>query len=342
MTHKIVIVGDAYGEEDELADKPFLGAAGHLLDELLTAVGLSKEDCLITNVFLARPYKGDIKNFFLKRPAFKKLGKPSPFPAYGAYGFCQPELEHHVDALYKTIKEAKPNLIIALGSTALWALTGEHGIASYRGTILKSYTGHKTIPTYHPGAVLRDFSLRAAVFADLAKANKEAAFPEIKVKEKKIWIAEQVKDLDLFYNLFIKKSDAFAFDIETNFHRREITCISIAPTPNVSLVIPFALKDGTSYWTNEDDEVACLLWLYKLFRDASKKKIAQNALYDLFYLTDYGIFPLGPVEDTMLMHHTLQPELPKGLGYLASIYCNFPAWKMFRKTVQKDINKADD
>ena len=65
-------------------------------------------------------------------------------------------------------------------------------------------------------------------------------------------------------------------------------------------------------------------------------------MYDLSYIYDAGINVRGLIEDTMLMHHVLQPELPKSLGFLASIYCNNPAWKHMRTQKKKDVNKRDE
>jgi hypothetical protein len=68
----------------------------------------------------------------------------------------------------------------------------------------------------------------------------------------------------------------------------------------------------------------------------------QNGLYDMQYLLDtLDLRVLNVVHDTAIMQHTLQPELPKALGTLASLYLNEPLWKQMRESA-KDDNKADE
>ena len=67
-------------------------------------------------------------------------------------------------------------------------------------------------------------------------------------------------------------------------------------------------------------------------------KLGQNVIYDIQYSLEYGIFPNNVIEDTMLLHHALYPELPKGLAFLASVHTNSPAWKHMRK----ESNKRDE
>jgi hypothetical protein len=69
--------------------------------------------------------------------------------------------------------------------------------------------------------------------------------------------------------------------------------------------------------------------------DAAIRKLFQNGMYDIaFLLRSYGIRVYGCAEDTMLLHHALQPESLKGLGYLGSIYTDFGPWKSDRKHVE--------
>jgi hypothetical protein len=71
------------------------------------------------------------------------------------------------------------------------------------------------------------------------------------------------------------------------------------------------------------------------------RKIFQNALFDTNRLwRGYGVTFGGDIEDTMLMHHALQPESQKDLGFLGSVYTNEPAWKLMR-TREKDNFKKE-
>jgi hypothetical protein len=65
-------------------------------------------------------------------------------------------------------------------------------------------------------------------------------------------------------------------------------------------------------------------------------KILQNAIFDIqFMLSRYGIFMKGEIRDTMIGHSCMYPELPKGLGFLGSIYCGAQQY-------WKDMVKFDD
>jgi len=65
----------------------------------------------------------------------------------------------------------------------------------------------------------------------------------------------------------------------------------------------------------------------------------QNGLYDLQYILRMGLRPANCQADTMLLHHSLFPELQKGLGFLGSIYTNEASWKLMR---EQDSNKRDE
>ena len=68
--------------------------------------------------------------------------------------------------------------------------------------------------------------------------------------------------------------------------------------------------------------------------DIKIKKAFQNGLYDISFLwRAYGIRVMGAEHDTMLLHHALQPESLKGLGFLGSIYTDHGAWKQMRGKV---------
>ena len=74
---------------------------------------------------------------------------------------------------------------------------------------------------------------------------------------------------------------------------------------------------------------------------SSIPKLFQNGMYDLQYLLKMGLRPKALAEDTMLMHHSMFPELQKGLGFLGSIYTNESSWKLMRRK-RPDVEKSDE
>ncbi len=86
-----------------------------------------------------------------------------------------------------------------------------------------------------------------------------------------------------------------------------------------------------SYWPTHAAEV--LAWGFvRRVLGTTVPKVAQNGLYDINFLwTKYGIPVVNYEDDTMLLHHALQPESLKGLGFLGSVYTNESSWKLLNR-----------
>ncbi len=112
-----------------------------------------------------------------------------------------------------------------------------------------------------------------------------------------------------------------AFDIEVVNY--EVACISFSTSPEIGIVVPI-----TDRWT-EEEELHIWRAVQKLLGNPKTVKVAQNAIFDIhFLLTSTGIEVRGPIHDTMVGHSVMYTELPKGLGFLGSIYCGAQAfWK---------------
>ena len=333
---KIAIIGEAPGEVEDRTGIPFQGSAGVELKKMLSEAGLSFSDCSVLNVFEERPPKNNVLAFCKTKKEMPK-GYNTPFLQKGKY-VC-PEHLPHVERLHKELEELKPNLILALGNTACWALLGSVGITKLRGTICASQWG-KVLPTFHPAAVLRQWEYRPIVLFDLLKAKREMEYPEIRLPKRSIWINPTLVDLEDFKPHLVN-ADIIAFDIETR--GKEISCISFAPSPDLAIVVPFQdkRKPGWSYWETKEEERKAwdfVRWVLSL----PCKKLAHNGNYDIQWLWKQMGFALrGEYEDTMLLHHSLYPELQKSLGFLGSIYTNEAAWKLLRVSA-KETTKGED
>ena len=131
-----MLVGEAYGEHEEREQRPFAGSSGWLLRGMLSQVGISYDECYVTNVFNLRPKPGnDIKNIC----GAKADGIPG-LPALQKGKHVLARYSPELDRLFEEITREQPNLIIALGATPAWALLRSSGIKAVRGA---------TIPT-HP------------------------------------------------------------------------------------------------------------------------------------------------------------------------------------------------
>ncbi len=317
---KIVIVGEAPGETEIKEGVPFAGMAGRILDQCLEEAGIKRNDCFITNIMLTRPEGNDFGKFYVDK--FRKTAKP--------------ELQEGIRRLHAEIKAINPNIVIALGSEALQALTWEKGISDWRGSVIDGITGHKVLPTYHPAAIGREWTFRPAVVCDLKRALKESQYPEIRMEKRDLLVAynydEAIRNLQ-----DIKENAAHvAFDIETE--SEQITCIGFAPShrPNWAVCIPFWFGSSGSLFSPDQELV---LWghIRDILESESIAKYAQNGSFDIEVLQRTMGFNIRAfVLDTMLGFHCLYAELPKALSFLVSLYTDHPYYKHQIKSPSMD------
>lgn len=353
---KAVIVGEAWGATEDALKHPFVGESGMELARMLAQVGLARplpdrwvepkmmvkhwhrvreeSGLALTNVFNLRPPGNDVFHFF------DRSGDTNfpPFRVGSKRGFLKPEFIDETYRLYDEIAALRPNVIIAMGNAACWALFGETKITALRGTIHKGVAvTQKVLPTYHPALILRQWSFRVVALADLDKARREAEFSEIRRPERFITIpspdASGVAELRSWLEA---PASRYAVDIETAFG--QISIVGFARSPSESIAIPFHNPGGSDFWP----EAALEVEAWRAVRSALQRPIPktfQNGLYDISYFLRNGILPRDCLNDTMLRHHSMFPELPKSLGFLGSLYCNDVAWKSMIKT---ESMKRDD
>jgi DNA polymerase len=135
----VVLVGEAPGATEDLIGRPFVGAAGRLLDDLLEAAGLRRDDVFITNLVRARP-----------------PGNRDPRAA---------EIAHHRPWLEAELEIIAPRLVVPLGRHALMGFTRGATISAVHGRAIPA-SGHTLFPMFHPAAALRSTTLRRTAFRD--------------------------------------------------------------------------------------------------------------------------------------------------------------------------------
>ena len=340
---KIVLVGEAWGKDEEIARAPFVGASGRILNSILSQVGIDRKECFVTNVFNLRPSGKFALNDIVNLCGPADEGIPGmPYIRKGKYvrAEFQPELER----LYGEIKQEEPNVILAFGATAAWAFLGSSGIRHIRGApALATFgtPGVKIIPTYHPAAVMREWKLRPIVLADCSKAVREGEYKEIHRPERFVWIEPDLDDLEKFFEDYIINARYLSIDIETV--GTMITCFGVAASKGVAIVCPFydPTAPGKNYWPTRAAERTAWDWVIRVCHHPAPK-IFQNGLYDMrFLLMTMNITVVNPEEDTMLLHHALQPEMEKSLGFLGTIYTDEASWKFMRKEKGTTLKKED-
>lgn len=145
-TADVVLVGEAPGASEDRSGRPFVGSAGKLLDRLLEAAGLVREDVFVTNVVKARP-----------------PGNRDP---------TAPEIAHHLPWLEAQLEVLRPRLLVPLGRHALARFAPELKISEAHGRAVER-DGRMLFPLYHPAAALHAQRLRETLFED-ARALGEA------------------------------------------------------------------------------------------------------------------------------------------------------------------------
>lgn len=327
MKHTVMLVGEAYGEQEERSGKAMDGPAAQVLHSLLRQVGLSSSECYQTNVFNFRPPANNVDRLC--------GSKATALPGYRALSqgkYVRAEFAPELTRLFEEIERIQPNVIVALGNTALWALTKKTAIKKYRGSPMTTFDGKwKVIPTWNPAAILRQWELRAISLSDFNKVKLESEFPEIRRPSRLIYLDPTLEEMWDFYNEFLKDQPFISCDVETK--DRTITEVGYATADGKrAIVIPFwqrSAKDG-NYWKTLGEERRA--WAFVRHINSNHVLIGQNFQYDMQYFWRTVKIPCPLFGgDTMLLHHALQPELEKGLGFLGSIYTNEPSWKFMRQ-----------
>ncbi|MBM7853659.1 DNA polymerase [Desulfohalotomaculum tongense] len=145
---KLMLIGEGPGRDEDLQGKPFVGAAGQLLNKILEAAEIKREDVYIANIVKCRPPGNRVPN--------RKEARA-----------CLPWL-------WQQIETISPRIVVLLGSTALQNLIKPDArITKMRGQWLESKSGIKIMPTYHPAALLRDPSKKKPVWEDFQKIRDE-------------------------------------------------------------------------------------------------------------------------------------------------------------------------
>lgn len=141
VSARILLVGEAPGQEEDETGEPFVGAAGQLLDRILTASQLRREDLYICNVLRCRP-----------------PGNRNPLPQEAAN--CREFLQAQIHVV-------NPEYIICLGAVAAQNLLGvTTPIGKMRGQFYE-YQSAKVLCTYHPSYLLRNVEAKKLVWEDM-------------------------------------------------------------------------------------------------------------------------------------------------------------------------------
>ncbi|MDP6669511.1 MAG: uracil-DNA glycosylase, partial [Candidatus Krumholzibacteria bacterium] len=141
-------VGEAPGADEDRLGVPFVGRGGQLLDKILAAIDLRREDVYICNILKCRPPEN-------RNPAADEILACSPF-------------------LRQQLEVLEPKIIVALGLFAAQWLTGQKkSLTKLRETGPHEYAGIRVYATYHPAALLRNPNWKRPAWDDFQAIRKE-------------------------------------------------------------------------------------------------------------------------------------------------------------------------
>jgi uracil-DNA glycosylase family 4 len=312
---RLMVVGESPAYKEVELGKPFVGPSGQELDSILRACLIPRHTLWISNV---------CKYFVPPNEGTKKIPFAIRAERYGInIAECLSELQHEINQI-------KPNAILALGETALWALTGKKSITNYRGSILFGM-GCKVIPTFHPAhllyqtsdAEMKGYWNRQIMILDFKRANTESSHKEFHPTPRNLTICRNSSQLHDFISRHSKHTKP-AIDIEAGGLCIPV-CVGIAFDPNEGITVPLWNIDPSLSSIPDADMVQMWNLLSQLL--ATSDVIGQNFKYDQDKLARLGFTVHSLASDTMLKAFTINPELPKALAFNTSIYTREPFYK---------------
>lgn len=336
---RIMLVGEAWGAEEERANEPFVGVSGQELNRMLHEAGILRSECFVTNLINQRPPNNDLGQWI----ALKKKDITSQHVQLRDK-WVLPLVKEGFRSLQAEILACQPNIIVAFGNAAMWALTGNWAITKWRGSQLELdlhalpsgwadvQSRPKVVPVIHPAAILREWSWRAATVNDLRRVKRHMTSRAYSKPEWNFRVQPSFAQVETVLNQLywsIESHDEqvwIDFDLETR--KGHISCVGVSWTKLDAICIPFMSsinKEG--YWNAEQE--AWIVWMLSRITTHPHVSVRwQNGLYDAQYTHRHWHFVPRGRQDTMISQHSLFSDLPKSLGFIASMYCDwFTYWK---------------
>lgn len=161
---RVMLVGEAPGEQETLMGRPFVGKAGRNLDEFLELAGLERSQLYVTNAVKFRPTKRSAAGRTVNRPPTRE------------------EVSLFLPWLRREIELVAPEVIVTLGNVPLRALTGPKAVIGDVHGAFQNADGLRLYPMYHPASLIYNPALRPVYAEDIRRlsAHLRAENPEKK------------------------------------------------------------------------------------------------------------------------------------------------------------------
>ena len=340
---KIMLVGEAPGKDEVKEGRPFVGLAGQRLRQFLMMVGIDPEAVYYTNMCKYQPPGNRLATWF------DANGQPNDLVLEGLI------------ELKQEINEVKPNVVVALGNFPNWALTGKSRWVKVKDTKEFTYTGihdHrgsiypwrfdpsvKVIPTFHPAYILREgMQDHGTWLCDLEGIKRESEFPEIRRPQKdivllnkqgaslmhmdekteKITLEPMVENERTIKDWLLDDPEK-TLTVDIEYMGSKLLCCGMTVHRDTAIVVQTNTPESIDYCRS--------------ILTSGIPLNAQNAAFEASILEWHYQMPIMQHVkfDTMLAAHASNPELPKALDYLMSIYTDQPYhkgmidWKLVAK-----------
>ncbi len=318
VPYRIALVGNLPHNEDIHQGRMFSGYGGKLLERLLNIGGVMRNACFCGNL----QQEGTFNNQILD--------------------WSGDDLTSGLLQLKTDLTDYNPNIVVLLGKDALRA-AGRTDVTldAIRGTffvcsdLASPFYGRKCMATFNPSDSIKFYDQVPILLFDLQRARREGLSPEFHPPQRTVVTGLSFEALTTALRRL--RDDAFrlGFDIE-GYGTTGVTCLSFAERPDYAISVPFSGHNEGSFWSPEE-EVAVWTLVSEILSDTRKTFIIQNYIYDMFVMFwRHKILVRGRVEDTMLAAWELNCELPKGLGFLCSLFTLEPYYKMDRVSEDRE------
>lgn len=314
----ICVLAEAPARTEIKLQRPLVGASGMLFNEMIHEAQLARQSLYLLNVWEEEVWKSKDERTIFDRDGNKLF--------IAGRGLTPLGLDLAAPTI-KRLRECKAKVIVPMGGVPLALCYGDTRITKWRGSILeaKEPKGRKLVPTFHPAFILRgNYIHRYTLKHDLDRARSESRSGSIRLPKRNLYIDPIFPEA----KAFLKKANSaevIATDIEClNWH---VSCFSVATSSSESMCIPLLDSKQQHRWT-EEQEIELWLLYGKILSNQKVKKVNQNILFDIsFLLSQNNLFTFGMLGCTMIAHHILYPDFPKGLDFLCSTYTREPYYK---------------
>lgn len=318
VPYRIAVIGDLPHSADLHESRMFSGYGGKLLEKLLNFAGVMRNACFCGNLSQEGTVSGSITSW------------------------DDPDLTAGLTQLKSDIAEFNPNICVLLGKDALRAAgRTDVSLTELRGTFFvctdlsSPFYGRKCMATFNPSDSIKFYDQVPILLFDLQRAKREGLSPVFNPPYRNIRKGLSFLELTSELRRIRDECPRLGFDIE-GYGTTGVTCLSFAERPDTAICVPFSGYENGSYWTL-DEELEIWKLVSEILSDTTKTFIIQNCIYDMFVMFwRHRIWVRGKIEDTMVAAWENFCELPKGLGFLCSLYTLEPYYKTDRENENYD------